>query len=191
MLGAGPNLPNGSPVEVLNLAGTAPISGVAQIAGGYQDACAVTNAGTALCWGANQAGEDGNATNTAVSSPVQVLDIAGTSPLVGVTAIVSGDNDACAITSAGGVLCWGDPFNGELGNNYGPDTEIPVQVSGLTSGVMEIAAGYHHNCAVLSNGGVMCWGFNINGQLGNGNTNDASTPVAVEGVGGAGLLKLF
>ncbi len=191
VLGAGPNLPNGSPVEVLNLAGTAPISGVAQIAGGYQDACAVTNAGTALCWGANQAGEDGNATNTAVSSPVQVLDIAGTSPLVGVTAIVSGDNDACAITSAGGVLCWGDPFNGELGNNYGPDTEIPVQVSGLTSGVMEIAAGYHHNCAVLSNGGVMCWGFNINGQLGNGNTNDASTPVAVEGVGGAGLLKLF
>ena len=191
VLGAGPNLPNGSPVEVLNLAGTAPISGVAQIAGGYQDACAVTNAGTALCWGANQAGEDGNATNTAVSSPVQVLDIVGTSPLVGVTAIVSGDNDACAITSAGGVLCWGDPFNGELGNNYGPDTEIPVQVSGLTSGVMEIAAGYHHNCAVLSNGGVMCWGFNINGQLGNGNTNDASTPVAVEGVGGAGLLKLF
>jgi uncharacterized protein (TIGR03437 family) len=191
VLGAGPNLPNGSPVQVLNLAGTAPISGVAEIAGGYQDACAVTNAGAALCWGANQAGEDGNATNTAVSSPVQVLDIAGTSPLVGVTAIVSGDNDACAITTAGGVLCWGDPFNGELGNNFGRDTQIPVQVSGLTSGVMEIAAGYHHNCAVLGSGGVMCWGFNINGQLGNGNTNDALTPVAVEGVGGAGVLKLF
>jgi uncharacterized protein (TIGR03437 family) len=191
VLGGGPNLPNGNPVEVLNLAGTGPISGVAQISGGYQDACAVTNAGAALCWGANQAGEDGNATNTSVSSPVQVLDIAGTSPLVGVTVVVSGDNDACAITTAGGVLCWGDPFNGELGNNYGKDTEIPTQVSGLTSGVMEIAAGYHHNCAVLSSGGLMCWGFNINGQLGNGNTNDALTPVAVVGVGGTGILKLF
>jgi alpha-tubulin suppressor-like RCC1 family protein len=178
-------------VEVLNLAGTAPISGVAQIAGGYQDACAVTNAGAVVCWGANQAGEDGNATNIAVSSPVQVLDIAGTSPLVGVKAVVSGDNDACGLTTAGGVLCWGDPFNGELGNNYGPDTEIPVQVSGLTSGVMDIAAGYHHNCAVLSSGGVMCWGLNLNGQLGNGNTNDALTPVVVEGMGGSGVLKLF
>ena len=89
------------------------------------------------------------------------------------------------------MLCWGDPFNGGLGNNYAATSEIPVQVSGLTSGVMEIAAGYHFNCAVLSSGGVMCWGFNINGQLGNGNTNDALVPVAVVGVGGAGLLKLF
>jgi alpha-tubulin suppressor-like RCC1 family protein len=89
------------------------------------------------------------------------------------------------------VLCWGDPFNGELGNNYAHSSEIPVQVSGLTSGVTEIAAGYHFNCAVLSSGGVMCWGFNINGQLGNGNTNDALIPVAVLGVGGTGLLKLF
>jgi hypothetical protein len=37
----------------------------------------------------------------------------------------------------------------------------------------------------------MCWGFDINGQIGDGNTNDVFTPVAVVGVGGAGVLKLF
>lgn len=192
ILGAGPNLPNGDPVEVLNLAGTGPLSGVAQISGGYADGCAVTNAGAVLCWGLNQAGEDGNNTNVAVNSPVQVLNLAGTAPLGGIASVTLGDNDTCALTSAGGVLCWGDSFNGELGDGAGrPSSEIPVQVSGLTSGVTEIASGYHHNCAVTSAGGVMCWGFNINGQVGNGNTNDAFTPVAVLGVGGAGVLKLF
>jgi uncharacterized protein (TIGR03437 family) len=190
-LGAGPNLPNGNPVAVLDVAGTAPISGVAQISAGFNDTCALTNAGATLCWGANQSGEVGNGTNTQVDIPVPVLNLAGTSPLSGVTAVVSGENHACGLTSAGGVLCWGDPFNGELGNNYAHTAEIPVQVTGLTSGVTEIAAGFHFNCAVLSSGGVMCWGFNINGQLGNGNTNDALTPVAVVGVGGTGLLKLF
>lgn len=192
ILGAGPNLPNGDPVEVLNLAGTAPISGLVQISGGYADGCAVTNGGALLCWGLNQAGEDGNNTNVAVNSPVQVLNVAGTSPLGGITAVTAGDDDTCALTSANGVFCWGDSFNGELGAGAGrPSSEIPVQVSGLTSSVIEIASGYHHNCAVLSGGGVMCWGFNINGQVGNGNTDDAFTPVAVVGVGGTGVLKLF
>ena len=98
-LGAGPNLPNPNPVAVLNLAGTGPLSGVAQISAGYNDTCAVTNAGAALCWGSNQSGEVGNGTNIQVNSPVQVLNLAGTSPLVGVTAVVSGENHACGLTS--------------------------------------------------------------------------------------------
>jgi alpha-tubulin suppressor-like RCC1 family protein len=139
----------------------------------------------------NQDGEVGNGTNIQVDIPVQVLNLAGTSPLVGITAVASGQDHACALTTAGGVLCWGSPISGELGNGHAHTVEIPVQVLGLTSGVTEIAAGYHFNCAVLSSGEVMCWGFNINGQIGNGNTNDQFTPVAVLGVGGAGLLKLF
>jgi uncharacterized protein (TIGR03437 family) len=190
-LGAGPNLPNQNPVAVLDLAGTAPLGGMAQISAGFDDTCAVTNAGAVLCWGLNQSGEVGNGTNVQVNIPVQVLSLTGTSSLDGIAAVAAGEDHACALTSAGGVLCWGDPFNGELGNNAGHSAEIPVQVSGLTSGVTEIASGYHFNCAVTSSGGVMCWGFNINGQLGNGNTDAALIPVAVVGVGGAGLLKLF
>ncbi len=190
-LGAGPHLPNQNPVAVLDLAGTAPLGGMAQISAGFDDTCAVTNAGAALCWGLNQDGEVGNGTNIQVDIPVHVLNLSGTSPLDGIAAVAAGENHACALTSSGGVLCWGDPFNGELGNNAGHSAQIPVQVSGLTSGVTEIASGYHFNCAVTSSGGVMCWGFNINGQLGNGNTNDAFVPIAVVGVGGTGLLKLF
>lgn len=190
-LGAGPNLPNENPVAVLNVAGTAPLSGVASVTVGYADACAVTTAGSLLCWGENQDGEIGNNTNIISFIPVQVLNLAGTSPLSGIASVTAGENDACALTSTGGALCWGTSFNGDLGDGTGHQAEIPVQVAGLTSGVTEIGSGYHHNCAILSSGGVMCWGFNINGQLGNGNTDDQLTPVAVVGVGGAGLLKLF
>jgi uncharacterized protein (TIGR03437 family) len=190
-LGAGPNLPNENPVAVLDAAGTAPLSGVASIATGFADACAVTNSGSVLCWGSNQDGEVGNNNNIQVNIPVPVLNLAGTSQLSGISAVTAGENDACALTTADGVLCWGTSFNGDLGDGTGHQAEIPVQVAGLASGVTEIASGYHHNCAILSNGGVMCWGFNINGQLGNGNTNDELTPVAVVGVGGTGLLKLF
>ena len=190
-LGGGPNLPNENPVPVLNLAGTSPLGGIASIAAGFANACAITNAGSPLCWGENQDGEIGNNTNISSDIPVQVLNLAGTGPLNGIAAVTMGENDTCALTTADGVLCWGSPNNGDLGNGKNQESEIPVQVSGLDSGVTEIASGYRHNCAILSNGGVMCWGFNINGQLGNGNTDDQPSPVAVLGVGGSGLLKLF
>jgi alpha-tubulin suppressor-like RCC1 family protein len=72
---------------------------------------------------------------------------------------------------------------GELGDGtYGIFGEVPVQVSGLTSGVAAIAAGSGqsaHTCALV-NGGVRCWGGNWSGQLGNGTSGGFSeVPVDV------------
>ena len=52
----------------------------------------------------------------------------------------------------------------------------------LSAGVVAIAAGYYHTCAVLTNGGVNCWGYNSNGQLGTGDVTDRQTPAAVIGL---------
>lgn len=179
-----------TPIAVSDPAGNAPLTGVAAISTGFDHACVLTNAGTELCWGANGAGGLGNGTMTDSTLPAPVLDVTGNSPLSSLTEVTAAYEDSCALTSAGGVLCWGYNANGEIGDGGG-STTLPVQVTGLTSGVTEIASGYRHNCAILSNGGVMCWGLNVDGEIGNGKTNAVPTPVAVVGVGGTGLLKLF
>jgi len=95
---------------------------------------------------------------------------------------------ACALTSAGGVKCWGYNAYGQLGDGTTTDRQVAVDVSGLTSGVTAIAAGQNHTCARLSGGTVKCWGDNAQGQLGTGNQATSLTPVEVLGLTDAVLV---
>ncbi len=152
-------------------------SGVTAVATGYYFSCALTTAGGAKCWGSNSTSQLGvGAVNTSV--PNDVVGLAS-----GVTAISVGDNHSCALTSAGGVKCWGYNYAGALGDGTTTERPLPVDVTGLTSGVFAISAGSYHTCAVLTGGAVKCWGANESGQLGDGTGVNRTAPVSVSGLG--------
>jgi alpha-tubulin suppressor-like RCC1 family protein len=100
----------------------------------------------------------------------------------GVMSINAGVAHSCAVTSGGGAKCWGANFHGYLGDNSTTDRHAPVDVSGLTSGVAEISTGLAHTCALTTAGGVKCWGFNGQGQLGDNTRDQHQVPVDVVGL---------
>lgn len=112
---------------------------------------------------------------TLAASPQQVLGDAGEAPYGTSTqsleaAISLGDTHTCVIV-LGNVLCWGDNQFGQLGNgqsNLGGTlySTSPVYVKDSSaspttnlSGVIAIAAGGMHTCALINTGKVKCWGY--------------------------------
>jgi alpha-tubulin suppressor-like RCC1 family protein len=94
-------------------------------------------------------------------------------------AVSGGAHHTCALTEAGGVMCWGWNVAGQLGDGTTTDRLTPVAVKGLESGVKAIAAGIVYTCALLETGRVKCWGGNSDGELGDGTTTDRLRPVAL------------
>ena len=180
--------PNSSlvPVDVISAQSMPALTGASAIAVNFASSCALKSGGV-LCWGDNSVGQLGNdlilfSSNT----PVNVLSGPSSTPLVGVSAIAAGRSHACALTSVGGLKCWGFNTSGQVGNGNNsrvistPEDVIAGPSLPPLSGVSAVSAGEVHTCALMNNGGVKCWGANFNGQLGDNSTASYRfTPVDV------------
>lgn len=89
--------------------------------------------------------------------------------MTGVSQISTGDEHTCALKS-GGVYCWGDNSEGQLGNGLasGRASILSPPSSPVLTGVAAVTTGWWHTCALMTGGDIMCWGDNEYGELGNG-----------------------
>ena len=118
----------------------------------YYHSCALTDNGEVACWGNNADGQLGNNTRGNVSA--SFVTVEGISSAVEVEV---GNYHSCALLVDGTVKCWGNNFQGQLGNGTNTSASMPVSVQGLKN-VVGISVGGNHSCALLTNGSVSCWG---------------------------------
>ncbi len=144
---------------------------------GSYHTCGVTTSGAAYCWGYNLDGELGD--NTTTSRPVPTA-VAGGLTFASVTA---GDFHTCAVTTSGAAYCWG--AGGYIGDGTTTRRLVPTAVAGgLTYASVDAArTGFTdaYSCGVTTSGAAYCWGYNGNGQLGDGTTTQRLVPDAVAG----------
>jgi alpha-tubulin suppressor-like RCC1 family protein len=107
-------------------------------------------------------------------------------PAVGSNYIATGNFHTCAINSSQGVSCWGSNDEWQLGNDTVSSSDVPMTVDSLVGTPIKVVAGYYHSCALMASGSVQCWGYNGEGQLGNGSYDNSYTPV-VSNLGGTAV----
>jgi alpha-tubulin suppressor-like RCC1 family protein len=207
-LGDGTLTQRSVPVAVAGLG-----SAVTAITTNHLASCGRTAFGSVLCWGWVSGSTPGPVVVPGLASGVAAIDanayglcalttggavaceqydppifVAGLEP--GATAVAMGGSHDCALLATGGVRCWGLNVEGQLGDGGSvPYSAVAVDVTGLASGIMQLATGGDHSCALRSGGDVWCWGRNYDGELGDGSQEQRSTPVAVVGLP-AGVVAL-
>lgn len=182
--------------------------GVSAIVRGGGHSCAVLDDGSVRCWGHNSNGELGF-TSTEECHYIEGLEFPCTSKptlvpgLSHVKEIALGSSHTCALLRNETVLCWGDDALGQLGDGPSPAnaySATPILVPGL-EGIVAIAAGAHHTCALTHDWKVLCWGRGTDRALGAGPSHDVCfgidsriactrSPGIVPGLPGIGALML-
>jgi alpha-tubulin suppressor-like RCC1 family protein len=178
---AGPAMAAGCRVEgATTQEGRTTDSGATDAASAAHSPGAVT---TLRAWGNNYSGQLGDETNgNNRTRPVKVRGLHGAE----VEEIAGGQMHTLALKEDGTVLAWGYNRDGELGDGTNEENPAPVQVkdfrdpTGRLSGVEAVAAGSVHSLALKDDGTVRAWGYNSDGQLGDGTKANSTRPVRVD-----------
>ena len=156
-----------------------------QITAGGEHTCALFDTGEIRCWGKNFTGQLGQGNTERLGGAdddiiehLPPVDLGTGRSAVQVSA---GLSHTCAVLDNGDVKCWGRNGSGQLGVGHTKDIGTKTDQMGdalaavdlgKDQAAKQVAAGYFHTCAILTNGTVKCWGRNTFGQLGQSHTAD-------------------
>jgi len=155
------------------------------IAAGIKHVCVLRDTLDVVCWGTNIKKQLGSANTGDIigDEPADMGDnLIAVNGLGTVSQIFGGGETNCALHTDGTVKCWGDGTYGQLGSGTFTQSEVPLALSGGPSGFTKLFMGGSHACGIGTDALSYCWGHNVSGQLGLGNTTNMSTPTYVSGL---------
>ena len=175
-LGDGSITDQHAPVEMLGPGGYGHVSAPA-IMGGESHNFVLLDDGHVWSLGWDVFGQLGDGTNNTSTVLVE------TSGVSGITSLGGRGYHSLAIAAGGAVWAWGDGRDGQLGNGTNPvsGSNVPVQVTGLSS-VLAVTGGGFHSVALMPDHSLQAWGRGGQGELGHGDFNNQNVPVAVTGI---------
>ena len=166
-IGNGQGYRNNSEPDIVNITPS-----VISFAISGSDALAAKSDGSVWAWGDNSSGRLGSATLYDSATPIQVSGISNVKQVAAGSASLALKND-------GTVWAWGSNYFGDLGHGGFDNANhpTPTVVIGLSQ-IKEISAN-GHEMALDIYGNVYCWGFNLYGELGTGDTTNYAYPAQV------------
>jgi YD repeat-containing protein len=150
-----------------------------QVAGGSYHTAAIKTDGTLWTWGYNTKGQLGSGTTSNRSSPVTVVG-GGTNWK---QVACSQYYHTAAIKTDGTLWTWGYNGYGQLGDGTATDRSSPGTTAGGGTNWKQVACGRQQIAAIKTDGTLWSWGYNGNGQLGDGTTSHRSSPGTTAGGG--------
>ena len=151
--------------------------------GGYHSSV-ITSEGRIFTWGANGSGKLGDGTTTNSSLPIDITSNFSLTSGEIITSISLGVSHSSAITSEGRIFTWGRGNYGQLGDGGTTDSLLPIDITSnfnLNEGelITNDSLGYRHSSAITSEERIFTWGYNVDGELGDGTTINSSLPIDI------------
>jgi alpha-tubulin suppressor-like RCC1 family protein len=154
---------------------------------GQHHSSAITETGKLYTWGFNNYGQIGDGTTTNISTPT-LIDSFGGEKIVSVSL---GTYHTSAITETGKLYTWGYNYYGQLGDGTTTQRNTPTLIDAFGGEkIVAVSLWGNHSSAITETGKLYTWGYNTQGQLGDGTTTQRNTPTLIDAFGGEKIVAV-
>lgn len=147
---------------------------------------ALTSSGRLFMWGSNGNGTLGTGTSdTYLMNPTEITNQFILSPGDKIISVEINCVSSAVLTQEGRLFMFGSNGSGQLGvDNLTISQSVPIEITdrfGLMNGetIVKVSLGLSFTSAITSNNRLFTWGYNGDGQLGDGTTINKSIPIDI------------
>jgi len=145
----------------------------AQVSAGNQYSLAVRQDGSLWAWGWNGSGQLGDGTTVQKYAPVLINNAKNWKR------VVAGESQSFALTDNGELWAWGTNWGGQLGVGDTTQRLTPTRVGAANRYFKDVSTSSLHTLAIETSGTLCGWGYNYDGQVGDGSTTQRNSPVVI------------